>query len=46
MAMAMDVNHIHSDLKNMFRISSATANHARIVATVLICNSVTRIQIG
>ncbi len=42
----MDINHIHSDLKNMFRISNATANHAKIAATVLMCNSVTLIHIG
>jgi len=42
----MDINHIHSDLKNKFRISNATTNHARIVATVLMCNSVILIHIG
>jgi len=46
MTMAMDINHIHSDLKNLFRMSNATTNHARIAATVLICNSATLIHIG
>jgi len=46
MAIAIDINHIHLDLKNLFRTSNATTNHAGIAATVLKCNSVTLIHIG
>jgi hypothetical protein len=38
---AIDVSHIHSDIKNLFTISNAKTIKARMTATVLICNSTT-----
>jgi hypothetical protein len=37
----MDINHIHSDLKDLFKMSNATTIHSIMAATVLICNSTT-----
>ncbi len=42
----MDMSHIHSDLKNLFRMSNATANNIRMAATVLMCTIITLVQKG
>jgi hypothetical protein len=38
-SIAIDISHIHPDLKNPFRRSNTTTTHIIMAATVLICKS-------
>jgi spore maturation protein CgeB len=41
----MDISNIHPDIRNLFRMSNATTNSIRMVATVLISNPTTTFDI-
>jgi hypothetical protein len=43
-SIAMDISHIHPDMKYTFMMSNATVTQTSVAATVLVCNSTTSIK--